>query len=140
MLPPPPSLLVGAPRELGSNGAITGAVYRCNLDNSSNDCSRLETFDRYDGEYQLRVCMYRAFKIIKYIHISILLSLEFCVLLDQEIAFDSGSPVIVSSHSDHISAIDGQLLGYSLDSINDFAIVRCHINVVGLLIRSCLLV
>ena len=60
-----------------------------------------------------------------------------CVL-DQGLTFRSNLPVLESSHSDDVSAIDGQLLGYSLDSINEFAIVSCCV-VVGLLIRSCLL-
>lgn len=44
------SILVGAPNELGSGGARTGAVYRCELGSSDNNCTRVASFDNYTGD------------------------------------------------------------------------------------------
>jgi len=49
------SILVGAPKESESGGDRTGAVYRCDLNDSNGACNRLETFERYDGEYHCAV-------------------------------------------------------------------------------------
>lgn len=104
------SILVGAPNELGSGGARTGAVYRCELGSSDNNCTRVASFDNYTGD--ANTAWSGQWKCIA--------TVMLCTRVDQQ---RFGDP-----HDDDEGRVDGQLLGYSIDAIGDFAIVSITLH------------